>query len=199
MRAYRGLSGCVPLRVGADRDGYPDISSRHGSLGGEIARGGLAGRGGASGAWRGGLRWVHAGPGRLVSDDAGWHKCQQRRSAGAARPGAGVACVLDNHGWVGETRLGADGDARHAGKVLGTLAAPGGSGNGQGVLSASAIEVATSRDGRYAFVTLEYDQRAAVFNLAGSLRRPGRPRWDSAQRAAGHADADRPATGGDRP
>ena len=141
--------------------------------------------------------------------------------------------------------------------VLGTLAAPGGSGNGQGALSASAIEVATSRDGRYAFVTLEYDQRAAVFNLAGALsrgfgsadyvgsiplgqaavglavspdgrwlyatsegaspcsasgghqgvawperagalRRSGRPRWDSAQRAAGHADADRPA-GGRRP
>jgi len=56
-----------------------------------------------------------------------------------------------------------------ASPVLGTLAALGGSGNGQGALSASAIEVATSRDGRYAFVTLEYDQRAAVFNLAGAL------------------------------
>jgi DNA-binding beta-propeller fold protein YncE len=58
-----------------------------------------------------------------------------------------------------------------AGVVLGTLAAPGGSGNGQGALAASAIEVATSRDGRYAFVTLEYDQRAAVFNLARALSR----------------------------
>jgi DNA-binding beta-propeller fold protein YncE len=58
-----------------------------------------------------------------------------------------------------------------ASAVLGTLAAPGGSGNGQGALSASAIEVATSRDGRYAFVTLEYDQRAVVFNLAGALKR----------------------------
>ena len=48
--------------------------------------------------------------------------------------------------------------------VLGKLAAPGGT--GQGALSASAIEVATSRDARCAFVTLEYDQRAAVFNLA---------------------------------
>jgi DNA-binding beta-propeller fold protein YncE len=56
-----------------------------------------------------------------------------------------------------------------AGAVLGTLAAP--SGTGQGALSASAIEVATSRDGRYAFVTLEYDQRAAVFNLAGAVSR----------------------------
>ena len=56
-----------------------------------------------------------------------------------------------------------------AGAVLGTLAAPAGSGNPQGALPASAIEVATSRDGRYAFVTLEYDQRAAVFNLAGAL------------------------------
>jgi DNA-binding beta-propeller fold protein YncE len=34
-----------------------------------------------------------------------------------------------------------------------------------------AIEVATSRDGRYAFVTLEYDQRAAVFNLADAVSR----------------------------
>jgi DNA-binding beta-propeller fold protein YncE len=55
--------------------------------------------------------------------------------------------------------------------VLGMLAAPGGSGNGQGALPASAIEVATSSDGRYAFVTLEYDQRAAVFDLADALSR----------------------------
>ena len=34
---------------------------------------------------------------------------------------------------------------------------------------------------------------------AGSVRRPGRPRWDSAWRAAGHVDADRPAARGDRP
>jgi len=52
--------------------------------------------------------------------------------------------------------------------VLGVLDAPG---TGPGVLSASATEVATSRDGRYAFVTLEYDQRAVVFNLAGAVRR----------------------------
>ena len=58
-----------------------------------------------------------------------------------------------------------------ASAVLGTLAAPSGSGTGQGALSASAIEVATSRDGRYAFVTLEYDQRAAVFNLADAVSR----------------------------
>jgi DNA-binding beta-propeller fold protein YncE len=58
-----------------------------------------------------------------------------------------------------------------AGAVLGTLAAPGGSGNGQGALAGGAIEVATSRDGRYAFVTLEYDQRAAVFNLAAAVSR----------------------------
>ena len=58
-----------------------------------------------------------------------------------------------------------------ASAVLGTLAAPSGSGTGQGALSASATEVATSRDGRYAFVTLEYDQRAAVFNLAGAVSR----------------------------
>jgi DNA-binding beta-propeller fold protein YncE len=56
-----------------------------------------------------------------------------------------------------------------AGAVLGMLAAPGGT--GPGGLSGSAIEVATSRDGRYAFVTLEYDQRAAVFNLADAVSR----------------------------
>jgi len=58
-----------------------------------------------------------------------------------------------------------------ANAVLGTLAAPGGGGNGQGALAASAIEVATSPDGRYAFVTLEYDQRAVVFNLARAVSR----------------------------
>jgi DNA-binding beta-propeller fold protein YncE len=58
-----------------------------------------------------------------------------------------------------------------ASAVLGMLAAPSSSGAGQGALSASAIEVATSRDGRYAFVTLEYDQRAAVFNLADAVSR----------------------------
>jgi hypothetical protein len=51
--------------------------------------------------------------------------------------------------------------------VLGMLAAR--SGTGQGALSASAVEVATSRDARYAFVTLEYDQQAAVFNLADAV------------------------------
>ena len=56
-----------------------------------------------------------------------------------------------------------------ASAVLGMLTAPGGT--GQGAASGSAIEVATSGDGRYAFVTLEYGQRAAVFNLAGAVSR----------------------------
>ena len=56
-----------------------------------------------------------------------------------------------------------------AGAVLGILAAPGST--TEGALAGSAIEVATSADGRYAFVTLEYDQRAAVFNLAGAVSR----------------------------
>jgi len=59
-----------------------------------------------------------------------------------------------------------------AGAALGMLAArSSGSGAGRGALSASAIEVATSKDGRYAFVTLEYDQQAAVFNLADAVSR----------------------------
>jgi DNA-binding beta-propeller fold protein YncE len=48
--------------------------------------------------------------------------------------------------------------------VLGTLAAPASAGGGGG-----AIEVAVSPDDRYAFVTLEGSQRAAVFNLAKAL------------------------------
>ena len=56
-----------------------------------------------------------------------------------------------------------------ASAVLGTLTAPGGT--GQSALYASAVEVATSRDGRYAFVTLEYGRQAAVFNLADAVSR----------------------------
>jgi hypothetical protein len=58
-----------------------------------------------------------------------------------------------------------------ANAVLGMLAVGRGSGAVQAALSASAIEVATSRDGRYAFVTLEYDHQAAVFNLADAVSR----------------------------
>lgn len=48
-----------------------------------------------------------------------------------------------------------------AGAVLGELRAPGGEGG--------AIEVATSRDGRFVFVSLEAEGRLAVFNLAAAL------------------------------
>ena len=51
-----------------------------------------------------------------------------------------------------------------SGAVLGTLATPAGARGGGG-----AIEVAVSPDDRYAFVTLEDSQRAAVFNLAKAL------------------------------
>jgi DNA-binding beta-propeller fold protein YncE len=50
-----------------------------------------------------------------------------------------------------------------SGAVLGTLATPAGARGG------GAIEVAVSPDDRYAFVTLEDSQRAAVFNLAKAL------------------------------
>jgi DNA-binding beta-propeller fold protein YncE len=52
-----------------------------------------------------------------------------------------------------------------AGAVLGTLSAPGGNG-----AAGSAIEVAASPDGQFAFVTLEYADKAAVFNLGEALR-----------------------------
>jgi DNA-binding beta-propeller fold protein YncE len=58
-------------------------------------------------------------------------------------------------------------EAGTGGAVLGTLAAPG-QANSRG-LADSAIEVAVSRDSRFAFVTLEYQDEAVVFNLAGAL------------------------------
>jgi DNA-binding beta-propeller fold protein YncE len=51
-----------------------------------------------------------------------------------------------------------------AGAVLGTLSAP-----GRGAQADSAIEVAVSPDGQFAFVTLEYADRAVVFNLGKAL------------------------------
>ena len=53
-------------------------------------------------------------------------------------------------------------EAGTSGAVLGTLHAPGGGG---------ASEVAVSPDGRFAFVTLEQSQSAAVFNLGAALSR----------------------------
>jgi DNA-binding beta-propeller fold protein YncE len=52
-----------------------------------------------------------------------------------------------------------------AGAVLGTLSAP-----SRGALDDSAIEVVVSPDGQFAFVTLEYADRAIVFNLGKALR-----------------------------
>jgi DNA-binding beta-propeller fold protein YncE len=52
-----------------------------------------------------------------------------------------------------------------AGAVLGTLSAP-----GDGGLDGSAIEAAVSPDGQFAFVTLEYSDKAVVFNLGEALR-----------------------------
>jgi DNA-binding beta-propeller fold protein YncE len=62
-----------------------------------------------------------------------------------------------------------------AGAVLGTLSAPGDSGASGGASNGGptggAIEVAASPDGRFAFVTLEDSQQAAVFNLGAALSR----------------------------
>jgi DNA-binding beta-propeller fold protein YncE len=52
-----------------------------------------------------------------------------------------------------------------SGAVLGTLSVP-----GAGAGDDSAIEVAVSPDGQFAFVTLEYADRAVVFNLGQALR-----------------------------
>ena len=52
-----------------------------------------------------------------------------------------------------------------AGAVLGILSVPSG-----GALADSAIEVAVPPDGQFAFVSLEYADRAVVFNLGKALR-----------------------------
>ena len=52
-----------------------------------------------------------------------------------------------------------------AGAVLGTLTAP-----GSGAQAGGAIEVAVSPDGQFAFVTLEYADKAVVFSLGKALR-----------------------------
>jgi DNA-binding beta-propeller fold protein YncE len=62
------------------------------------------------------------------------------------------------------------------GAVLGTLSAPGGPSGGtpggaSGGPQGGAIEVAASPDGRFAFVTLEDSQQAAVFNLGAAVSR----------------------------
>ena len=59
-------------------------------------------------------------------------------------------------------------EAGAAGAVLGTLTAPS-QPHGQGGSLDSAIEVVVSPDSRFAFVTLEYDDEAVVFNLAGAV------------------------------
>ena len=105
------------------------------------------------------------------------------RSIEVLRAGAGLAPVLAHrimvpapvHGEAltpdGHYLLAASGSgavvlraarAEHgrAGSVLGTLSSPGGAG---------AVEVALSRDGRFAFVTLQGSGTLAVFNLAAAL------------------------------
>jgi hypothetical protein len=64
----------------------------------------------------------------------------------------------------------ANAERASAGAVLGTLSAPG-NGPGNGPAAGSAIEVAVSPDGQFAFVTLEYADKAVVFNLGQALRR----------------------------
>jgi len=58
-------------------------------------------------------------------------------------------------------------EAGAAGAVLGTLSTPS-QPHGRGESPDSAIEVAVSPDSRFAFVTLEYDDEAVVFNLAAA-------------------------------
>lgn len=57
-----------------------------------------------------------------------------------------------------------------AGAMLGTLTASGGAPNGGDPVDGSAIEAAVSPDGQFAFVTLEYADKAVVFNFGRALR-----------------------------
>jgi DNA-binding beta-propeller fold protein YncE len=81
-------------------------------------------------------------------------------------PVHGEAITPDGHYLLAASGSGAVvvrvGRAEHGrpGSVLGTLASPGGAG---------AAEVAVSRDGRFAFVTLQGSGTLAVFNLATAL------------------------------
>jgi DNA-binding beta-propeller fold protein YncE len=87
--------------------------------------------------------------------------------AGAAvTPDGRYLLVADGNGAV--VLSVARAEAGTAGAVLGTLAARGGPGGAAGP-GGSAIEVAVSPDSRFAFVTLEYNEEAAVFNLAAAL------------------------------
>jgi DNA-binding beta-propeller fold protein YncE len=88
-----------------------------------------------------------------------------------AAPSAGIALSPDGRllliateatGAVVVSVPAAEADASHA--VLGVLSVP-----GAGSRLGGAIEVAVSPDGRYAFVSLEDDEKIAVFNLAAAL------------------------------
>ena len=69
--------------------------------------------------------------------------------------------------------------------MLGTLASPSGAG---------AIEVAVSRDGRFAFVSLEASARVAVFDLRRALTRASaRPTMWARSRSGWHRSAGRVA------
>jgi DNA-binding beta-propeller fold protein YncE len=87
--------------------------------------------------------------------------------AGAAvTPDGKYLLVADGSGLVVISVARAEAGA--AGAVLGALAAPSTAGGSAGQAD-SAIEVAVSPDSRFAFVTLEYDGEAAVFDLATAV------------------------------
>ena len=81
----------------------------------------------------------------------------------AVTPGGRYLLAADGSGAVVISVARAEQGA--AGAVLGTLSAP-----GRGAQDGGAIEVAVSPDGQFAFVTLEYADRAVVFNLGEALR-----------------------------
>ena len=152
--SWPGTAGGQPFGVAATPDGGWAFAAMLGGTGGgsvEVLRLGV-GKGTGSGPAVTEVRSV-----ALPASSGG-------QPAGAAvTPDGRYLLVADGSGAV--VLSVARAEAGTAGAVLGTLAAPRRTGGPPG----SAIEVAVSPDSRFAFVTLEYDDEAVVFNLATAL------------------------------
>jgi len=115
--------------------------------------------------------WGFASAGASVSVlrlAAGRAPVLEQSVAVPAAPAAGVTLSPDGRlllvadGGSGAVVLSVAAAESGTDAILGTLSAP-------GARLGGAIEVAVSPDGRYAFVSLEDDERIAVFNLAAAL------------------------------
>ena len=150
------VAGNSPFGVAATPDGRWAFATTLGGAGGGAASVEVLRLGGAKAAGSGpAVTVVRSVP--LPSSVAG-------APAGAAvTPDGRYLLVADGSGAA--VLSVARAEAGTAGAVLGVLAAPRQTGGPPG----GAIEVAVSPDSRFAFVTLEYDDEAVVFNLGAAL------------------------------